>query len=51
MIAIHSFNTPVAYGVQADAWAVSLVLGPLVLAACVLAPRVVGPFRAAPALR
>jgi membrane protease YdiL (CAAX protease family) len=51
VIAIHSFNNAVAYGVQADAWAVSLVLGPLVLAACVLAPRVVQPFRAAPALR
>jgi membrane protease YdiL (CAAX protease family) len=50
-IALHSLNNAVAYGVQADAWTVSVVIGPLMLAACVLAPRVVRPLRAAPALR
>ena len=50
-IALHSLNNAIAYGVQADAWGVSLVLGPLVIVACVLAPRFVGPLRAAPVLR
>jgi membrane protease YdiL (CAAX protease family) len=50
-IALHSLNNAVAYGVQADAWGVSLVLGPLAIAGCVLAPRVVRPLRVAPALR
>jgi uncharacterized protein len=50
-IALHSLNNTIAYGVQADAWGVSLALGPLVIAACMLAPRVVRPLRAAPALR
>jgi uncharacterized protein len=39
VIALHSFNNTVAYAVQADAGVVSAVLGPLMLAACVLAPR------------
>ena len=50
-IALHSLNNTIAYGVQADAWTVSLVLGPLMLATCVLAPRVIRPLRTAPALR
>jgi CAAX protease family protein len=41
-IALHALNNTIAYGVQADAWGVSAVLGPLVIAACVLVPRVVG---------
>ena len=45
-IALHAFNNTIAYGSQADAWAVSGVLGPLMLLACVIAPRVVG--RSAP---
>jgi uncharacterized protein len=39
VIALHALNNSVAYGVQAEAWAVSAVLGPLMLAACALAPR------------
>jgi membrane protease YdiL (CAAX protease family) len=37
-IALHAFNNAVAYGVQADAWAVSAVLGPLMLVACAAVP-------------
>ena len=41
VIGMHAFNNAVAYGVQADeGWRVALVAGPLVLAACALAPRV-----------
>jgi membrane protease YdiL (CAAX protease family) len=50
-IAIHALNNTVAYGVQAHAWSVSLVLGPLVIGGCMLAPRVIRPLRAAPAVR
>jgi uncharacterized protein len=39
VIALHSFNNTVAYAVQADAGVVSAILGPLMLAACILAPR------------
>jgi uncharacterized protein len=40
VIGMHAFNNAVAYGVQADeGWRVSLVVGPLVLVACALAPR------------
>ncbi|HKF81250.1 MAG TPA: type II CAAX endopeptidase family protein [Thermoleophilaceae bacterium] len=50
-IALHSLNNAIAYGVQADAWGVSLVVGPLVLAACMFVPRLLGPPpRAAPAV-
>jgi uncharacterized protein len=42
VIALHALNNSVAYGVQADAWEVSVVLGPLMLAACALVPRLVG---------
>ncbi len=51
VIGMHAFNNSVAYAAQADGgWQVSLVLGPLVLAACVLVPRMLGQRpRAAPA--
>jgi membrane protease YdiL (CAAX protease family) len=40
VIGMHAFNNMVAYGVQADdGWIVSVVVGPLVLIGCVLAPR------------
>ena len=44
-IALHALNNSIAYAVQADGGAVSLVFGPLVLAACALVPRMT---RAAP---
>jgi len=41
VIGMHAFNNAVAYAVQAeDGWQVSVVLGPLVLGACALAPRI-----------
>jgi membrane protease YdiL (CAAX protease family) len=48
VIAMHSINNSIAFGAQADGWEVSAVLGPLVLLACLLVPRVSAP---APALR
>ena len=48
VIALHAFNNALAFGIQAEGWAVSAVLGPLVLVACVLVPRLTRP---APALR
>ena len=40
VIGMHAFNNAVAYAAAADGgWQVSIVLGPLVLAACALAPR------------
>ena len=40
VIGMHAFNNCVAYAVQADGgWQVSLAVGPIVLAACILAPR------------
>jgi membrane protease YdiL (CAAX protease family) len=48
-IALHAMNNAVAYASQAEGGAVSAVLGPLMLAACLLAPRL--SMRAAPALR
>jgi CAAX protease family protein len=53
VIGLHALNNSVAYGVQTDAWGVSAVLGSLAIAACVLAPRVVGRGapRTAPALQ
>src|SRR5215211_9229720 len=52
-IALHAMNNTIAFGVQAEGWEVSAVLGPLMLAACCLAPRLTGPAPrvAAPALR
>jgi uncharacterized protein len=38
-IAMHALNNAIAYGVQAEAWEVSLVLGPLMIGACILIPR------------
>jgi membrane protease YdiL (CAAX protease family) len=46
VIALHSINNSIAYAAQADGAAVSAVLGPLMVAACALAPRFT---RAAPA--
>lgn len=46
VIALHSINNSIAYAAQADGGAVSAVLGPLMVAACALAPRF---SRAAPA--
>jgi membrane protease YdiL (CAAX protease family) len=43
VIALHAFNNSIAYAAQADGAAVSAVLGPLVIAACVLAPRFTRP--------
>jgi membrane protease YdiL (CAAX protease family) len=45
VIALHAFNNAVAFGVQAEGWEVSAVLGPLMLAACCLAPRSAVPAR------
>ena len=43
-IAMHSFNNTLAFAFQADdGWRVSVVVGPLVLLACVLAPRLIAP--------
>jgi CAAX protease family protein len=42
-IALHAFNNSVAYAVQAHGGAVSAVLGPAVIAGCVLLPRLTSP--------
>jgi CAAX protease family protein len=39
VIALHAFNNSLAYGAQEGAWEVSAVLGPVMLASCVLVPR------------
>jgi membrane protease YdiL (CAAX protease family) len=39
VIAMHALNNAVAYGAQADGWPVSLALGPLMIAVCILLPR------------
>jgi uncharacterized protein len=44
-IAMHTFNNALAFAVQADGWAVSVVVGPIVIAACVLVPRQLGASR------
>lgn len=52
VIGMHAFNNALAYAVQADdGWQVSVVLGPLVLAACALVPRLLpsGPRAVQPA--
>jgi CAAX protease family protein len=41
-IALHAFNNAIAYGVQADGWEVSAVLGPLMLIGCVVVPPLIG---------
>ena len=43
VIALHSFNNAVAYGVAVEDAAVSLVLGPLMLVACMTLPRLSRP--------
>jgi membrane protease YdiL (CAAX protease family) len=43
VIALHSINNSIAYAVQADGGAVSAVLGPLVVLACALGPRLQRP--------
>jgi uncharacterized protein len=43
VIALHAFNNALAFGVQAEGWAVSAVLGPLAIAACVVVPRLTRP--------
>jgi membrane protease YdiL (CAAX protease family) len=43
VIALHAINNSLAYGDQADGWEVSAVLGPLMILACVLVPRLVAP--------
>jgi membrane protease YdiL (CAAX protease family) len=43
VIALHSINNSIAYWAQADGGAVSAVLGPLVVLACALGPRLQRP--------
>jgi membrane protease YdiL (CAAX protease family) len=43
VIALHAINNSLAYGDQADGWEVSAVLGPLMILACMLVPRLVAP--------
>ena len=47
VIGLHTLNNSIAYGVATESATVSLVLGPLMLAACMLAPRVLHPPRTA----
>jgi uncharacterized protein len=42
VIALHALNNALAFGVQAEGWEVSAVLGPVMIAACALVPRFVG---------
>jgi len=42
VIALHALNNALAFGVQADGWAVTAVLAPVMVAACALVPRLVG---------
>ena len=52
VIGLHAFNNAIAYGAQAEGWAVSAVMLPLVLVACALVPRLTPSTpRALPALR
>jgi uncharacterized protein len=39
VVGLHAFNNAIAYGVAVEDASVSLVLGPLMLAACILLPR------------
>ncbi|MBD0282539.1 MAG: CPBP family intramembrane metalloprotease [Thermoleophilaceae bacterium] len=45
VIALHALNNALAFGIQAEGWEVSAVLGPLMLVACVLVPRMTAPVR------
>jgi uncharacterized protein len=51
-IALHAVNNSIAYAAQAHGGAVSAVIGPLVVGACLLAPRLLpaAPGKAVPAL-
>jgi uncharacterized protein len=49
VVALHSINNSIAYAYQADGGAVSAVLGPLMLVACAVAPRL-SPRTPAPAV-
>jgi len=52
VIGLHAFNNSLAFGAQADGWAVSAVFLPLVLVGCALVPKLTGGApRALPALR
>jgi membrane protease YdiL (CAAX protease family) len=51
VIALHAINNALAYGVQADGWAVSAVVLPIVLVACLIAPRLSGARRPAPSVQ
>ena len=43
VVGLHAFNNAIAYGVAVEDASVSLVLGPLMLAACMLLPRLSPP--------
>jgi membrane protease YdiL (CAAX protease family) len=43
VVGLHAFNNAIAYGVAVEDASVSLVLGPLMLAACILLPRLSPP--------
>jgi uncharacterized protein len=43
VVALHAFNNAIAYGVAVEDASVSLVLGPLMLAACMVLPRLSPP--------
>ena len=44
VIGMHAFNNTLAFAFQADdGWRVSVVVGPLVLLACALVPRLMAP--------
>ncbi|HEY1277568.1 MAG TPA: type II CAAX endopeptidase family protein [Thermoleophilaceae bacterium] len=43
VIAMHSINNSIAFAAQTDGWAVSVVLGPLVILACMVVPRFARP--------
>jgi uncharacterized protein len=43
VIALHAVNNALAFGIQAEGWEVSAVFGPLMLIACLFAPRLARP--------
>jgi hypothetical protein len=43
VIALHAFNNALAFGIQAEGWEVSAVLGSLMLLGCALVPRFARP--------
>lgn len=46
VIGLHAFNNSIAYGAETEKWALSLSLGAVMLAGCMVAPRVLHPPRA-----